>query len=264
MHLSILKSHKLLTEVLLARGADVILKDGYRRAPLTRATEYRDEEIAHILMNNDFQRQVQCGILDDATRMAAFTGNPSLLKLLLAKSSEQAPSDPEGRSLLHISAWGGILKGLQYLENRGFDPKALDKQKRTCLHSAAASPYAGSRAVVEYLLEQGLDPSQTDVDGWTPLLWAAKAGNITNIQTLLDAGADSSYQGDREWIPFVIATYHENTRAAVILRPSNRPLPEMFQTQQSSMSLRHPNVTCDGCELVSRRSLDGFSVDRDC
>lgn len=248
LHLSIFRDHKLLTRQLLARGADVTVKID-RGAPLTIATEFSDEELAQILLKYDFQRQVQCGILDDAMRMAAFKDHCSLLEILLAKSSEQLPADPEGRSLLHISACKGSLNCLRYLGNRGFDPGALDKQKRTCLHNAAASPDAKSRAVLEYLLEQGFDPSQSDVDGWTPLLWAAKAGNITNTQTLLDAGAESFYQCDREWIPFAIATYHENTQAAAILRPSNRPLPEMFQNQQSSMSLRHPVIICDGCDL---------------
>lgn len=261
LHLSITKRQKSLTHLLLTGGADVILRNRYRAAPLTLASESGDGETARILLKHDLQRQAQCGILDDAMRIAAFKGHLPMLEILLAKSSEQPPLDPEGRSLLHISANGGRLRCLQYLKNRGFDLEALDKQQRTCLHNAAAGLVAGCRAVLEYLLEQGFDPSQSDVDGWTPLLWAAKAGNITNIKMLLHAGADSFYQGDEEWTPFAIATYHGNVRAAAILRPYNRPLPGMFQTQHSSMSLRHPRFSCDGCELVSRRSLDDFPLD---
>lgn len=260
LHLSIRKGQLLLTQLLLERGADVTLKDEHRDAPLTLASGSGDEEVSRMLLKHDLQRQVQCGILDDSLRIAALNGHVSLLEILLPNSSEQPPPDLAGRSLLHISAYGGSLKCLQYLENHGFDLGMLDKQKRTCLHIAAASLNRGSRAVLEYLLEQGLDSSQSDVDGWTPLLWAAKAGKAANIKMLLHADGDTFYQGDREWIPFATATYHENPRAAAILRPSSRPLPEMFQTQHSSISLRHPRVICDGCELVSRRSLDHFSV----
>ena len=189
-------------------------------------------------------------------RMAAFKGQYSLLAIMLAKSPEQPLLDPEGRNLLHISACGESLKCLQHLESCGFDLEATDGQKRTCLHHAAAgASRPGAHVVIGYLLEQGLDPNQSDVDGWTPLLWAARSGNITHIRALLEAGAGSFYQGDKEWIPFAVASYHENTLAAAILRPSNRPLPESLQTQQSGISLRHPGVLCDGCDLVSRKSL---------
>ena len=251
LHISIMKGQKTLTQLLLARGADVMLKNGFGNAPLTLASAAGEKEIVAILLEHDLQRQVQCGFLNDALRAAASSDHVSLLEILLAKSSQRIPPDPEGRDLLHISANRGSLKCFQYLENRGFDLKALDKQKRTCLHSAAAGRRTGSLGVLEHLLEQGLDPNQSDVDRWTPLLWAAKAGHATKIEKILDAGIDSFYQDDRAWIPFAIATYHHNTLAAAILRPSTGPILETLQTQQSGLSLRHPGVTCDGCELVS-------------
>ena len=262
LHVSVMQGQKPLTELLLARGADVTLKNEYGNAPLTLASASGDGDIVPLLLEHDLQRQIECGILKDAIRKAVSKNHVSVLEKLLPKSSEQSPTDPEGRNLLHISATCGGLKCFQYLESRGFDLEALDKQKRTCLHSAAANRrIVGSHEVLEYLLEQGLDPSQSDVDGWTPLLWAAKAGHTTEIQILLDASTDSIYQGDREWVPFAVATFHENTRAAAMLRPSNRPLPVMFQTHQSSISLRHPGVICDGCDLVSRRNVDSLSIE---
>lgn len=255
LHLSVETSQKPLTQLLLARNADVILKCRNLKAPLTLAIINGDDEMTQILLEHDLQRQVQCGILDEAMRIAAFEGQLSLLKMLLARSPEQPAPDQEGRNLLHMSAYGGSLKCFQGIENSGFDLEAMDRRKRTCLHIAAAGRRPGSCAILEYLLRRGLNPSQSDVDGWTPLLWAAKAGNITNIGRLLEADAGRFYQGDREWIPFAIATYHGNSRAAAILRPRNRPLPEMFETYLSSISLRHRRVGCGGCELVSHRSV---------
>ena len=244
-----------LTQLLLTRGADVTLKDRYQTAPLTLASRSGDGEIARILLEHDLQRQIQCDIPNDAMKMAAWKGQLYLLQNLLARIAEQPPPDCGGRNLLHLSASGGHLHCLLYLESIYLDLEALDKQERTSLHFAAASEWQGSGAVLKYLLERGLDPCQKDIDGWTPLLWAAKSGNTTNIELLLDASASSSYQGDQKWIPFAIATYHDNSRTAAMLRPHNRPLPEIFQTYQSSLSLDHPNIKCDGCELVSYRIL---------
>ena len=250
LHNSVRAGEEPLTRLLLARGADVLLKDGFQTAPLIRASMSRFEGVARLILNYDLPRQIQCGIVAEAMRVAAFRGYASLLGILFSEFSEQAPPDPEGRTLLHISAYGS-LQCLQYLENQGFDLGALDEQKRTCLHPAATQSYPGSGEVIEYLLDPGLDPFQTDVDGWTPLHWAAKAGQVMNINKLLDAGAGCDYQNDREWVPFVIATYHENSSAATVLRPLDKPLPDLLQTKKLAVSMQHINIMCDGCELVS-------------
>ena len=271
LHSFVMRGENSLVQLLLAKNADVVLKATYRPlpiirggsiclnlpiAPLVLAAYIGDNEIAQILLEHDLQRHIQSGILDDAIRIAAFKSRLSLLEILLAKSPGRPAPDPEGRNLLLLTTYGESLSCFRYLENIGYDIEAPDGQKRTSLHIAAAGTNAGSSAILEYLLERGLNPNQSDVDGWTPLLWAAKAGNITNIEMLLEADADSFYQGDREWIPFAVATYHENRRAAEILRPPNRPLPEMFETYQSSISLGHECIYCDSCELVSHRSVD--------
>ena len=255
LHFATMYGQPLMMQLLLRRGADVTLEDRYRHAPLTLATLYGDEEILRIILEHDLQRQIQCDLVNAVMKMAALRGRLSLLQELLLRTSEKAHPDSGGINLLHLSACGGSLRCLLYLESINYDLEALDKQERTSLHFAAASERQKSDAVLKYLLERGLDPCQRDVDGWTPLLWAAKAGITANIQLLLDAGAGSFYQGDQEWIPFAIATFHNNTLAAAILRPHNRPLPEIFQTRQSGVYLLHQNVVCDGCELVSYRSL---------
>ena len=249
------KGQSSLTQLLLTRGADVTIRDRYQKAPLILASRNGDEEIARILLEHDLHRQIQCDIPNDAMKIAAFEGQVSLLQELIVRTSEQPLPDWGGINLLHLSACGGHLHCLLYLESIYLDLEAPDKQGRTSLHLAAASSWERSGAVLKYLLERGLDPCQRDVDGWTPLLWAAKSGNTTNIQLLLDSSAGSFYQGDQEWIPFAVALYHDNTRAAAMLGPYDRPLPEIFETHQCSLSLEHHGVDCDGCELVSYRIL---------
>ena len=114
--------------------------------------------------------------------------------------------------------------------------------------------------MIKYLLDRGLDPAQTDVDGWTPLLWAAKAGNVVNVEILLEVGAACNYQNDREWVPFAIAKYSQNSGAAKLLRPMDKPLPNLLRMQKFTISMRHLPVVCDGCELVSHWSFDCFSI----
>lgn len=87
----------------------------------TLASGSGDGVIAQILLSHELRTLVQCGILDEPMRIAAFKDSLSMLEILFPRPAL------EGRSLLHISAHGGSLKCLQYLENCNFDLLALDK-----------------------------------------------------------------------------------------------------------------------------------------
>ena len=283
--------HLGILQMLLSNGADINATDCDGNTPLHRLTDpWPDQqsillasdlawnrlwlekelnrsnklvEVAHLLLNQGADVNAVNIQGETVLHLSVKMGHLALTRLFLARavvvsmkdrfqiqSSPQTSPDREGRSLLHMSAHGS-LQCLQYLENQGFDLRALDKQNRTCLHHAATNLCVGSGKMIEYLLERGFDPVQTDTDGWTPLLWAAKAGNIVNVEKLLDVGAGCKYQNSREWVPFVVATYHENSSAATILRPSDKPVPDLLQTQKFAVSRQHIGIKCDGCELVS-------------
>ena len=283
-------------QMLLSNGADINATDYDGNTPLHRVTDswpnhryillaaYSSEtrrrvekevkrsdrlvEVACLLLNHGadvnavnlpgetvLQLSVKKGYLALTQLFLARGVSDSLKDRFQIQASPQTSPDREGRSLLHMSAYGS-LQCLQYLENQGFDLQALDKQNRTCLHHAAANSGLGSGKMIQYLLDRGLDPAQTDVDGWTPLLWAARAGYVVNVEMLLDAGAGGNYQNEKEWVPFAIARYFENTSAARILRPWDKPPPEFLQTQRFTMLMRHGAIVCDGCDLVGHWAFD--------
>ena len=281
---------------LLSNGADINATDYDGNTPLHRLTNswpnYRSILLASYSAQNQLRvekevkrsdRLVEAACLllnhgadvnavnlpgETVLQLSVKKGHLALTQLFLARgvfvslqdrfqiqTLPQTSPDREGRSLLHMSAYGS-LQCLQYLENQGFDLQALDKQKRTCLHHAATNSGLGSGKMIQYLLDRGLDPAQSDVDGWTPLLWAARAGDVVNVEMLLEAGAGCNYQNEKEWVPFAIARYFDNSRAARILRPWDKPVPEFIQTQNFTMSMWHRAVLCDGCDLVGHWAFD--------
>ena len=290
LHQAATFGHVGIVQMLLSNGADTNATDYNGNTPLHRVTDSWPDHWSTLLASDsaenrlwvkkEFKRldrlvEVACLLFnhgadlhavnllgETALHLSVKKGHLSLTRLFLARgvvvllkdrfqiqTSPQTSPDREGRSLLHISAYGS-LHCLQYLENQGFDLQALDKHKRTCLHHAAINLNVGSDKMIQYLLSRGLDAGQTDIDGWTPLLWAARAGCIVNVEILLDAGAGRNYQNDREWVPFAIAKYFNNSGAAKLLRPLDKQIPKLLQRQNFIISMRHRAI-CDGCDLVS-------------
>lgn len=253
LHLAVCDGHSSLSRLLLDRGADITLKDRNGLAPLSIASQCGLQEVTTVLLEYDLLRQTHLGIFADALRRAAHKDHLSLFKILISKSPNILSTDPEGRNLLHMSSFRGSLKCLKHLAEMGFDIHTLDKQRRTCLHHAAA----GSGEAIDFLLDHGLDPRQPDIDGWTPLIWAARGGPIPCVRRLLDVNAPC--EDGKEWMPYAVAMFHEDIEVAALLKPSDQAIPKAFQFQQLEQSLLHPDVHCDGCDLVGGTQLRTLS-----
>ena len=70
---------------------------------------------------------------------------------------------------------------------------------------------------VKELLNYGIYPDVQDMDGWTPLMWAAQDGNVEMINTLIEAGADPNIADYYEETALIKAIYSNNIEAINLL-----------------------------------------------
>lgn len=103
--------------------------------------------------------------------------------------------DPDGNTpLLTALIQNGRLKEsscVRTVLDAGADP-GLDDQSSFTLSRAAVLP--ADTELLEELLEKGLNPERTDVEGRNALHWAAFYGYPPFVQILLDHGVDPSIQ----------------------------------------------------------------------
>ena len=69
---------------------------------------------------------------------------------------------------------------------------------------------------VKALLEQGIDPNQTDDEGYSALQAAAENDNLAVVKLLVSKGANVAYKG--EYTALQLAEMAENTDVVVYLK----------------------------------------------
>lgn len=142
--------------------------------------------------------------VDDFTALqwAAWSGHKSLARLVLAKGADinyLPPAEEEDKpykTALHLACENGDGEMVQLLLTHGADistqiPPRGTMSGTTALHMAVKS---GSENVVATMLSHGANPSVTDINGNSPLIWAIGCAheNIGIVRLLLEGGADLS------------------------------------------------------------------------
>ncbi|KAF3022967.1 Ankyrin-2 [Neopestalotiopsis sp. 37M] len=192
-----------------------------------------------------------------------------IMKSLVNAGADINAQDDAGRRPIHVVHDNGFID-IQDLLSIGADPNARDMLGRTAVHYAAA---AGNEKAVKVLLnESGVDVNETDIDGWTPLMWACQHNLsfklIDVLECLISHGADISVRGrveDEEWSPLKLARFHSRHSFWILkkLTPKDEKDSRHIESEDPSASLvndfhesemgwKGPYTLCNGCFCVCR------------
>ena len=165
-----------LVDLLLRAGADVNAADDHGVTPLQRAAE---------------------------------NASPAMVDRLLAAGAGVDATQTSGLTALMIAARTGDAGVLGLLLQHGADVDAATMETRsTALMWAVAESHRDS---VRALLDAGANPHASTAAGFTPLLFAARNGDVPMARLLLAAGVDVNHTGaDRTHaLPYAIVRGHD-------------------------------------------------------
>ena len=151
-----------IVNVLIEYGANVNVKDGHGNTPLQIAVEYRNDEIAALLLNHE---ELKCNLdlikdefLNSILRTAIKMGQHKAIIALLNYNGElnSVYERETGRSLLHEASWYGNRRIMELLiRDYGMSPLLVDEEGNTPLHLCSKR---GHSDCVHYLLHDFHSP----------------------------------------------------------------------------------------------------------
>ena len=174
-----------------------------------------------------------------ALYLAAKGGHAGLIERLLDAGADPNLALPMGETLLMTAARSGTAKGVRFLVMAGADVNAAENSReQTALMWAAAQGHA---EVVQVLIESGADLNahsrvrpmlmytdatnggafdqgvMENLGGFSPLLFAARQGDVDIARLLINAGADIDGVAGNGTSPLVVATHSGHSELARFL-----------------------------------------------
>ena len=130
-------------------------------------------------------------------------------------------ADTLGRTPLHLALRTGNVTNITKLLDISANVYLVDKDQTAPIHIAASM---GNLSVLIRLLDisSGL-VNVEDVNGWTPLHWAAYAGHHYCVRELVDRGAVKDKTNTQNDMPLHLATRMGHQLSALILMSTNLP-----------------------------------------
>ncbi len=189
---------------LLDEGVDINLARADGATALLWAAHLDDIEIAERLIaaGADVNRADDHGVTP--LERAAENASLPMIETLLAAGADANAAQKSGLTPLMTAARTGSEAIARALLDAGADVNATVRATRsTALMWAVSEPHP---AVVRLLLDAGADPLVSTIKGFTPLMFAARNGDIETARALIAAGADiNAPSADETYLlPFTI------------------------------------------------------------
>ncbi|XP_051549585.1 DNA-binding protein RFXANK-like isoform X1 [Myxocyprinus asiaticus] len=103
--------------------------------------------------------------------------------------------------LMWAAAFGEIMM-VEFLLQKGADPKTQARERESALSLASAGGFAD---IVNVLLKHDVDIDSYDWNGGTPLLYAVRGNHMKCAEALLRYGADITFEADSGYSPVALA-----------------------------------------------------------
>jgi ankyrin repeat protein len=135
---------------------------------------------------------------------AARAADNRALERLADAGAQLDVADADGWTPLMLATMSGNVEGVRILLRAGADPTFGEADQGPPLAVAAMTPIVpreDSTLILRLLLDEGAPVDALNRSGMTPLMYAAREGNLERARYLIERGADVDHRDTRDWTP---------------------------------------------------------------
>lgn len=200
---------------LLAESVDVNTPQPDGATALHWAVHWTDLETVALLLGAGAKVNVANDFGVTALSLACTNGSAAMVDLLLGAGADPNAVGMTGETPLMTAARTGILEVVEALLAHGADVYAAEStQAQTALMWAVSETHP---MVVRTLIAHGADVHARSTGGFTPLLFAAREGDLDSARALVEAGANVNDATAESPSALVVATVRGHAPVAIWL-----------------------------------------------
>ena len=193
-----------LVALLLDAGADPTLANDYGVTPLTLACGTGNPGIVHALLAAGANAAAAVSTGETVLMACARTGSAEAVRALLRHGANVNAREPtENQTALMWAVARGHVEVVKVLIESGADVRARSRAARHVISRRLQSELRYGELGRSY----GTDAEETQIGGFTPLLFAARHGDVEAARLLLEAGAEVDDVAPDGATALVIATF---------------------------------------------------------
>ena len=203
LHAAVTRGLETVFDAILAKGADINIKDGRGLTPAWYAVTGKQPAMLRKLI----ARGADLSIKDPSTGedmlfRAASLGTAEVFSLLLDNGKSVWGAIPS-EDVVGTAVRANAVEIIKVAAARGFDLRKGPSSGLPFLHTAAV---AGKAEVLNYLLDQGTDINVKDsFRKGTALVWAVSMGQVASARDLTRRGADVNARDVIDATPLLLA-----------------------------------------------------------
>lgn len=220
LHWAVLRDQQPAIEMLLEAGADPLAPNRNGITPLFLAVQNGSEQVVRMLLNAGADPNTLSDNGETILMTAAYTGKPEVVSLLLASGALVDARDPDFRqTALMIAVREGHGDVVDLLIRHG---AKVDARTRVGQEPAYIPPCKGTGCGSEGvgINRSGVPHRGERFDkkgGMTPLLYAARDGQLDAARMLLENGADLEIREANGMTPLLMALLNNQLDVAYLL-----------------------------------------------